>query len=463
MRFPPPSACAARVFNVLRRHAGFSAVFALVAALASSSVPAKPYSFIALHDQNRVAVFDHATNAWVGSITVGNAPIGVGVGAGEKTAYVTNHLSNSLSVVRVANRAVVATVPVGAQPMGVAVATGQPRAYVANYAANTVSVVDVNTQAVLATINVGEGPTAVLSSATGDRVFVANTIGNTVSVIATASNVVTHTLNVTHPDNPNTRPYALAFVTGGAGSRLLVANNNAASVSIFDGATYASTALVAVDAQPTALAVATPNKVYALGATNAVVHAIDPYAGTVIAGPVSAASGAMSMATASNGSVGSVAGMPASLQRLNTTSNALTALPAIPAPSGVPLTLGQFVVNPSFECALDVNDDDAFNGTDTTLIARYLAGFRGAGLVAGVPGVTAGTVEALLATTSLDADNDGQQRLATDGVLLHRVASGVVGPALIANARNPVPPTAFTTSTQLINWIVSTHGANCLP
>ncbi len=421
---------------------------------------AKPYSYIALHDQSTVAVYDHATNTWLGSIAVGTGPIGVGADAAQQNVYVSNFRAGTVTVVRVANRVPIATVSVGASPMGVALPQTQPRAYVANFADNSVTVIDTASNTPLSSINVGEGPTAVTTSTTGDRVFVANTIGNSVSVINPASNLVTQTIPITSIDNPHSKPYALAFVTGPSGSRLLVANNNAASVSIFDGANYALLGELKVGAHPTALAVASSSKVFVLNSFDSSLHTIDPFTATVTAGALPVTARAVSMAV--SGSVGSIASAPASLSIVTTASSTVGAPIAIPGGAQAPLTLGNFIINPSFECALDVNGDNAFNDTDATLIARYLTGVRGTALVAGMAGISANSVEPLLAALSLDADNDGTARATTDGVLLHRASKGLIGAPLIANARNANAVGVFN-ATQILNWIVSTHGSDCLP
>ena len=47
-------------------------------------------------------------------------------------------------------------------------------------------------------------------------------------------------------------------------------------------------------------------------------------------------------------------------------------------------------------------------------------------------------------------------------LLLERAARGSFGPALISNARNQALP-GVRSSTQVLDWIATTHGVNCLP
>ena len=44
-------------------------------AMAPGVIDAKPYTYVALHDQSAVAVYDHGSSAWLGSIAVGTAPV----------------------------------------------------------------------------------------------------------------------------------------------------------------------------------------------------------------------------------------------------------------------------------------------------------------------------------------------------------------------------------------------------
>ena len=85
--------------------------------MASSTIGAKPYTYVALHDQSAVAVYDHGSSAWLGSIAVGTAPVGVTASPSQQRVYVSNHAANTVSVIRTADRAVIATVSVGSRPM----------------------------------------------------------------------------------------------------------------------------------------------------------------------------------------------------------------------------------------------------------------------------------------------------------------------------------------------------------
>jgi predicted extracellular nuclease len=84
------------------------------------------------------------------------------------------------------------------------------------------------------------------------------------------------------------------------------------------------------------------------------------------------------------------------------------------------------------------------SGVDDLLVARFLAGFRGAALIDGItiagnaPRNSAALIEAYLAAlgNSLDVDDDGVGRSATDGLLFVRYALGMRGESLVSAARN---------------------------
>ncbi len=444
---------------------GWSKLALVIAALAGAGATcAKPYTFVAFHDQNQVGVYDHAVAAWLAPMTVGNGPVGVAPDAIQRKVYVTNHRSDSVSIFLAANRQVIGSIalPAGSQPMGVVVSPVQPRAYVANFGTNTVSVIDTQTNAVASNIPVGALPTGIAVSPSGDRVFVANTGDNTITVIDAASNTASQTLAIALPDNPQPRPYALAFVPGGSG-RLVIANNNGAVASILDGTTYAPIANVALGAHPSALAVVNANKVFALSSTGALLSVIDPVTATV-SSAVALPSGAMGLAAAPDASLAAVVISPSKIASINTTTNALGAVVTSPVAFNSALTLGGFVLNPAYECSLDLNANGSVDSEDLTLVTRYLVGMRGAGLIAGFPSLNSAAIEAQLASFDLDADGDSVERSTTDAILILRASRGIIGNALIANARNTTIATPPLRNASLIlQWMLDAHGVNCLP
>ncbi|MEZ6127353.1 MAG: integrin alpha [Planctomycetaceae bacterium] len=108
---------------------------------------------------------------------------------------------------------------------------------------------------------------------------------------------------------------------------------------------------------------------------------------------------------------------------------------------------------------LDIDGDGSVDAaTDGVLSLRYLFGFRNDALIANVIGTgavntTAAQVETALADSAqmLDADGDGTQNAATDGILILRHLFGFSGNALVAGA---VGTGAIrTTGPQVAAWL----------
>jgi serine protease len=106
-------------------------------------------------------------------------------------------------------------------------------------------------------------------------------------------------------------------------------------------------------------------------------------------------------------------------------------------------------------CNLDADGDAVFDARDAQLMLRRLAGFKGAALTEGTTSpracaarVTATDVAAFvdsqsapaIINKSLDIDGDGVVLANTDGLMLLRVALGLVGDAVVANATTPGAP-----------------------
>jgi uncharacterized delta-60 repeat protein len=118
-------------------------------------------------------------------------------------------------------------------------------------------------------------------------------------------------------------------------------------------------------------------------------------------------------------------------------------------------------------CALNADANQTIDpATDALLLARYLLGFHGDALTAGVLGAnptrTGQALETYLASLNLDADGDGQALAMTDGLLILRAMLGLTGTALTQGATNASQPNVRNAQ-QILSWIESTHGVACLP
>jgi YVTN family beta-propeller protein len=165
----------------------------------------------------------------VGSISVGNRPIGIAVSPDGTRAYVCNQSSHSVSVIDTATNRVLTNISVGTGPYGIAVSPDGTHAYVSNSSSHTVSLIDTETNRVLTNIPVGNHPTGVAVSPDGTRTYVSNYVSGTVSVIDTATDRVLTNIPV------GNYPTEVAFSPDG--TRAYVCNRNSHTVSVIDTAT----------------------------------------------------------------------------------------------------------------------------------------------------------------------------------------------------------------------------------
>jgi hypothetical protein len=100
-------------------------------------------------------------------------------------------------------------------------------------------------------------------------------------------------------------------------------------------------------------------------------------------------------------------------------------------------------------CNLDADGDAVFDTRDAQIMLRRLAGFSGTALFEGSAAARAcaarvaafdvatfvdGQSGPALVSKPLDIDGDGQVLASTDGLMLMRVALGLTGEAVVANA-----------------------------
>ena len=139
-----------------------------------------------------------------------------------------------------------------------------------------------------------------------------------------------------------------------------------------------------------------------------------------------------------------------------------------------PGTCGTYVGGTT--CNLDADGNGLFEARDAQLIARRLAGLSDAALTDGLPapfacatrqtGASVATfVDArssgAAAPKPYDIDGDGQVRVTTDGLMILRVALGLTGDAVVANAAAPGAPR--TTWAQVRPYLVNECGLTVGP
>ena len=204
-------------------------------------------------------VIDGATNATT-TVNAGSWPFAVAVNPVTNTVYVTNSpvgANGSVTVINGTDNSLVATVPAGSMPSYVAVNPVTNKIYASNSSGNTVTVIDGrNPTATPTTVTVGNHPNGIAVDQATNKLYVANIQDNTVSVIDGATNTVSATVPVSTPT-----PFAVALnpvtnkvYVGGAGISALV--------TVIDGATNATTTVMAGSGAYNLAVNAVTNKIY---------------------------------------------------------------------------------------------------------------------------------------------------------------------------------------------------------
>jgi YVTN family beta-propeller protein len=124
-------------------------------------------------DNDTASVFNAATNAKVGEVTVGTAPRTVAV-APDGRIWVTNKQSASISVIDSASLGVVQTVPLprASQPYGIVFDPAGSAAFLSLEGTGQVLKLNPSTGAVLGTVNVGANPRHLSVNQNGQSVYV---------------------------------------------------------------------------------------------------------------------------------------------------------------------------------------------------------------------------------------------------------------------------------------------------
>jgi YVTN family beta-propeller protein len=153
--------------------------------------------------QNKVRIFDPATNTVTGSVTVGTQPRAIVVNSVGTRAYTGNNdpPSYSVSTVDLANDTSPAETASGnfSRPENLGILPDGSKVYAANFGpsagGNTVAIF--NPAAVTVdSVTVGVTPTAAVANPSGTKVYVANRDSSSISVIDTASSSVINTIPV---------------------------------------------------------------------------------------------------------------------------------------------------------------------------------------------------------------------------------------------------------------------------
>ena len=191
--------------------------------------PVSSQVYVANNFENTVSIVDVINLEEVERIQVGSFPQTVVVSEDGGTLYVVNKGDGTVAFVDLEQRQVVDEVAVGRDPMWAALVPGTNLLFVTNNSTNTVSVVDVESRQVIQSLFVGGGPEGIAASPDGRRVYVANSFDNSVSVIEVESLGVIETLEV------GAFPRQIVFAPDGdLGNLAYVTNYSDSNVSIID-------------------------------------------------------------------------------------------------------------------------------------------------------------------------------------------------------------------------------------
>jgi YVTN family beta-propeller protein len=167
------------------------------------------------------------------SITVGDAPVAVGINPETNLAVVANSGSDNVSLVDLSTGTVTHTIPVGDNPQGVGIFSRRGIAVVSNRSGGSVTILDVNPASATfatpkVTIPAGAEPVGIgINDATGQAI-IANSVSNTLTTLDAFSGGGVNNISVA-PDN---RPVAVAVDP--ARNLAAVANSSSNSVAIVD-------------------------------------------------------------------------------------------------------------------------------------------------------------------------------------------------------------------------------------
>lgn len=162
--------------------------------------------------ENRVTILEGGTGAFIGTIDVGHAPVGIAISPDNQYLYVTNSGDDTVSIVKLADKTS-RTVQVGDQPAGIQVTPDGQRLYVANYGSNTVTMVDLANNDAVVDVPVGQGPWAVAINSDGTQASVTNRTDGKVTVLVLAGNEAPRVQYTLDPASPATGAITGHFTT----------------------------------------------------------------------------------------------------------------------------------------------------------------------------------------------------------------------------------------------------------
>lgn len=152
-------------------------------------------AFVAVREDNAVAIVDLKGAAEPRSVPVGRAPFALALSPDDARLYVANVQSGDLSVIDVASGEEVRRVPVGRMPYGVAATPDGGRVAVTLQHDGALAIVDTKSFEVTGRVKVGGYPEGVALTPDGKTAAVANWMDDTVSLVDLDAAKVVKTLS----------------------------------------------------------------------------------------------------------------------------------------------------------------------------------------------------------------------------------------------------------------------------
>jgi YVTN family beta-propeller protein len=196
-------------------------------------------------DQEAVIELD-ASGGRLASVALGGSPEGVAVRPGGGAVYVAMEDDNKVAVVDPASGKVVARIDTAGRPRSIAFSSDGSRAYVTCETGAAVTVIDARAHRRLSEIAIPGGkdvrPMGVVVSPDGRRVYVTTGRGGTLAALDAATGAVAGQT----PVGP--RPWGVAL--GGDGARLYTANGASGDVTVLDAASLKAVGRIKVGQRP---------------------------------------------------------------------------------------------------------------------------------------------------------------------------------------------------------------------
>ncbi|MDE0103541.1 MAG: PQQ-dependent catabolism-associated beta-propeller protein [Bryobacterales bacterium] len=236
--------------------------------------PDRKYVYVALGDDNAIAVIDAQTLKVERKIPAGSDPEAFAVHQ-DGTIYLSNEDEGLASALDPSTGEILAEIKVGLEPEGVGVSPDGKQVLVTSESSNMVHVISVSEKKLVANILVGARPREVAFSPDGTVFWVTSEVAGHVSKVDRASNKVVAVNNRLRREiNPRVKPKGVLLSHDG--SRLYISLGRGNAVAALDPDTLAVQATAEVGVRAWGLALSRDGKrLYTANGPDATVSVVD--------------------------------------------------------------------------------------------------------------------------------------------------------------------------------------------